>query len=134
MKHLSLIISFILITACSEKSKRIKNISTATKPDTSFTTVKIALNILANDYKDVTAQRIVRDSTQVQTVDTTNSGEIIREVRPYKDTTYFAWWPMPVPDSTGKPKKNHLGGDSVIYKFIPLNKYIVIHDYNQRYK
>lgn len=133
MKQISIVLGLVLAMSCTNKVKSV--ILKSPKTDSATTCIKIALNISMNDYKDVTAKRIVRDSVREQTVDTTSRGQIIREIRAYKDTSYFAWWPLPVPDSTGKTAlKSRLGGDSVIYRFVPVQKEMVIYDYNCHFK
>lgn len=129
MKQGLIVLALVFFICCKTEMKK-KTAIAQSKIDTTITAVEIAFNISVNDYRKLTAQRITKDSTHEETVDTTERGQIIREIKSYRDSSYLVWWPVAVPDSTGKPRKNYLGTDSVIYRFVPIQRNMVIHDYN----
>lgn len=106
------------------------------KPQETNTTVTIVVNPFINDYRNVTAHRTIRDTTKFVTNDTTD-GKITQEMKAVKDTSYAVNWPIAVQDSlkhTIKSKINKLAdgsfSDSVIWRFVPVTRNVVIQDLN----
>jgi len=122
-----LVLAFI---SCNE-SKKDKPLAQA--PQKTITSGLIVINISSNEYGVVTLERTIVDTVALVTTDTTG-GKLIQEKKLTRDTSYKAWWPFKVPDSTGKAiLKTKTGQDSIIFKWAPLQRGMVLQDYNRNW-
>lgn len=130
MRHIGLIILFFISACGSSKKQKSK----APEPTvTSYTTVDVVINLATNEYMRFTAQKKVYDTVMLTTTDTTN-GKIIQEKKLVRDSSYAVWYPWIVTDSTGKVSlKNKAGGDSVIYRFTPIEKRLILQDFDKNW-
>lgn len=131
-----------LITACAilvttavfmYPSKPKRSVVGHSKIDTIYTTIDLAADISRSDYERVTAMKIIFDTVKVTEVDST-AGNIVQKVKRVRDSSYWAWYPVPILDSAGRAYRNRSNtADSIIFKFIPVESRWVLNDLNKNW-
>lgn len=94
----------------------------------------IVANITTNEYYAVTLERTVKDSMMMTTTDTTN-GKITQEKKLVRDTSYKVLWGFNQTDSLKQNIQSKIdpSKDSMIFRLTPINKNIVIADFNRNW-
>lgn len=127
-----IIFAAVYMVGCGDKKP--SNSLPVSKRDTSFTTVIAAIDVTNNEYPSLTAMKIVYDTVMNVAVDS-SGGEITYKRKSVRDSSYMIWYGWFVPDSTGKSKlKNFLKtADSVQFKFTPIARNMILHDWNKNW-
>lgn len=124
LKFLLLAIFIAVAAACSNSS------SSSQGEVITYTTIDMASNININDYRKVTAKKIVYDTVMVVTIDS-SATSVKKEKRKVRDSVYLIWWQVPALDSARKnriPNSTNTG-DSMVYDFVPIDRELVLKDY-----
>lgn len=124
MKHCLFFLSIIILSSCgSSTAPDFKK----TPPDTIFTTVLYAHNWANNNYRIVTAEKIIKDTFKLIQVDSmTQTKQWSRDSTytiPFVDTARNGHYP--ILDSLGKPKME------IRYIILPIE--YILKDYNKKW-
>lgn len=126
MKQGLIILALVFFIRCNTEMKK-KQAEELKKSDTATTKLYMAIlgiNVKGNDYRAATIKEIIKDTVKMVKVDSTT-----QKMMPAKDTSYFAWWPNKVFDSTGKTylqSRAGLGGDSTVLMWTPMEKEFIV--------
>lgn len=125
MRQLLFIFLIIFLVACG--SSNTPDEFKKQPPDTTLTTIQYAHNWAFNDYRTVTAEKIVLDTLEFASVDS-----LTQKKRWIRDTVYVIQLMdtvrngnVIVRDSLGKPKLE--------MKLFIVPKNFVLHDYNRKW-
>jgi hypothetical protein len=132
MKFILTTLVIIFAAACG--GKKIKRENTPSERKTICTTVDVVGNVSSNEYPRLTALKTVYDTVMNVVVDTSD-GQIVQERKMVKDSSYMVMLPFTVTDSAGKKVlKNNTGtGDSIAFRFVPIDRAMVLHDFNKNW-